>query len=139
MCIPHHHRDRLPSAELLHRVDVRARLHESRGKGMAQIMKPKAVNVCVLHGGIEHAHEVPRIPPVSGPVGEDILRGARSDFRPGFQHVERLRIHGQRVASAILLFQQRDRHPEEVHLVPLEVQDLTLPESRVDREDNDLL
>jgi hypothetical protein len=48
MGVPHHHRDRFPSPELLHCVDVRARLHKSSGKGMAQIMKPKAFHVCFL-------------------------------------------------------------------------------------------
>jgi len=71
MRIALHHRHRLPAAELLYGVDVRARLHESRGKGMAQIMKPKASLVCVLHGGIEPAEEIPRIPPVSGPIGPE--------------------------------------------------------------------
>jgi hypothetical protein len=50
MGISHYHRDRFPPSKLLHGIDVRARLHESRGKGMAQIMKPKAFHVCFLHG-----------------------------------------------------------------------------------------
>jgi hypothetical protein len=49
MRIPHHHRDRLSSSELLHGLDVRARLHESNGNGMAQIMKPKAFHICFFH------------------------------------------------------------------------------------------
>ena len=72
---------------------------------MAQIMKPKAFHVCFLHDWIEDAQEVPRIHPVSGPVVEDIIRLERSDFRPGFQHVERLRIHWKRVSASVLLFQ----------------------------------
>jgi hypothetical protein len=55
MCIPHRHRDRLPSFELLHGVDVRARLHDSSSKGMAQIIKPKAFHVCLIHDWAEHA------------------------------------------------------------------------------------
>ena len=59
MGVPHHHRDRFPSPELLHGIDVRARLHQSCGKGMAQIMKPKPFHICFLHDGIEHAQEIP--------------------------------------------------------------------------------
>jgi len=69
-------------------------LPASRGEGMAQIMKPKAFHVLPLHGGIEYAQEVPRIPPISDPVGEDIIRRERSNFRPGIKDVERPRIHG---------------------------------------------
>ena len=105
MRIPHHHRDRFPSSELLHGVDVAAGLHESRRKGMAQIMKAKACHVRFSHGGIKGTQEIPRISPVPGPVGEDILCLERSDLRPGFQHLKRLRIHGQRVSAAVFLLQ----------------------------------
>jgi CheY-like chemotaxis protein len=52
MCIPHHHRDRFASSELLHSVDARAGLYQSCDKGMAQVMKPKPFHICFLHDGI---------------------------------------------------------------------------------------
>lgn len=106
---------------------------------MAQIVKPKTFHICFPHGGIKHPQEVPGIHPVPGPVEEDIIRLERSDFGSGLQHVERLRIHGKRVSTSVLLLKQGDRPPKQVHIAPLEVQDFTLPKSRVRREKYDLL
>ena len=80
MGIPHHHRDRFPSSELLHGVDIRVGLHKSSGKGMAQIMKPKTFHVCFLHDWIEGAQEVPRIHPVR--VSRTVLASLTVPFVP---------------------------------------------------------
>lgn len=60
-------------------------------------------------------------------------------FVTPLQHAERLRIHWERVSASVLFFQQRDRPPKQIHIAPLEVEDLTLSEARISREDNDLL
>jgi len=139
MRISHDHRNCFPPPKLLHGVDVAPGLHESSGKGMTQIMKPESFHICPSHGGIKDTQEIPRIHSIPGPVEEDIIRLERSDFRPGFEDLQRLGIHGKRISASVLLFQQRNGSPEQVHVAPLEVQNFTLPQSRVRSEKNDLL
>jgi len=139
VCISQHHRDRFPPAQLLDRIDIDACLNEPRGKGMSQVMEAEPRDPRLPHRRIERPQQIARLSWVPRLIDEHRLCAVRPHRGAGLQDFHRRIIHRQRVPRAIFLLQDRERVTRQIHVGPLQRQDLPTSHSRMEREHDDLL
>jgi hypothetical protein len=60
VCIARDHGQRLPPPPFLHRVEIRPVLHQRRGEGMPQVMKPQVRESGLASRSFEGAPEITR-------------------------------------------------------------------------------
>jgi endonuclease YncB( thermonuclease family) len=70
--IAHHHRDRFPATELLHRVELHAGLDQQCGPRVPQVMKAECLDCRRSSGPVEGAEQIPCITVLHNGPGEKV-------------------------------------------------------------------